>query len=227
MRSIAAARHRLAIGDDRERLEARRRQADRVRTDVAGDERAGLRRGRELDAVAIDEQADAARRRATTSRSPRRGSTVSRSTPASAAISRRLSGRSATNSSASRAVSVSSSGGGSSGRRWDDARRGHPARERGSRRPRQVVRRDRLPRSRSSVMRRTPGSRRGALVAGRRARGPGHDRTPRLGLLDHDLAPLHQLEHREERDRDDDTVTHATEEVLQDDSRVPRGAPPG
>ena len=53
MRSIAAG-HRLAVGDDRERLERRRRQPDRVRADVARDQRAGLGRGRELDPVAVD-----------------------------------------------------------------------------------------------------------------------------------------------------------------------------
>ena len=45
--------------------------------------------------------------------------------------------------------------------------------------------------------------------------------------LDDDLAPLHQLEHREERDRDDDPVADAAQQVLEHDragaARAPRG----
>ena len=50
----------LAVGDDGQGLEAGRRQPDRVRADVAGDERAALGGRRQLDPVAIDDQADAA-----------------------------------------------------------------------------------------------------------------------------------------------------------------------
>ena len=54
------ARDGLAVGDDRERLEAGGREPDRVRADVASDERAGLRRGGQLDPVAGGQQPDAA-----------------------------------------------------------------------------------------------------------------------------------------------------------------------
>ena len=57
-------RHRLAVGDDRERLERRRREADGVRADVAGDERAGVRRRDQLDAVARQDEPDPAARAA-------------------------------------------------------------------------------------------------------------------------------------------------------------------
>ena len=60
MRSTARLRHGLAVGHDRERLERGRRETDRVGADIARDERAALGRRRELDPVAIDEQADAA-----------------------------------------------------------------------------------------------------------------------------------------------------------------------
>ena len=60
MRSTARLRHGLAVGHDREGLERRRRQPDGVGADVAGDERATLRRGRQLDPVAVDQQPDAA-----------------------------------------------------------------------------------------------------------------------------------------------------------------------
>ena len=46
----------------------------------------------------------------------------------------------------------------------------------------------------------------GALLGRGRA---GDDRAPRLGLLDDDLAPLHELEHGQERDGDDDPVADA------------------
>src|SRR3954468_854317 len=49
-------RDRLAVRDDRQRLEAGGRQPDRVGADVARDERAGFRRTRELDPVAVDDQ---------------------------------------------------------------------------------------------------------------------------------------------------------------------------
>jgi hypothetical protein len=55
-----ATSSRLAVGDDRERLERRRGEADGVGPDVPGDERAALGRGRELDPVTVDEEADAA-----------------------------------------------------------------------------------------------------------------------------------------------------------------------
>ena len=58
-----------------------------------------------------------------------------------------------------------------------------------------------------------------------RGRGsPGDDRAPRLRLLDHDLAALHQLQHREERDRHDDPVAHAAEQVLEHDHAAPRAS---
>ena len=47
-----AARDRLAIGDDRQRLERRGRQADALGADVSRDQRPGLGRGRELDLLA-------------------------------------------------------------------------------------------------------------------------------------------------------------------------------
>ena len=67
-----------------------------------------------------------------------------------------------------------------------------------------------------------PGIAGGGTLLGRRA--PGHDRAPRLGLLDDDLAALHELEHREERDRDDDPVMDALEQVLEHDDVRPRSA---
>ena len=53
-------RHRLAVGHDRQRLERRGRQADRLGPDVSRDQGAAIGRGRELDPVAIDQQPDAA-----------------------------------------------------------------------------------------------------------------------------------------------------------------------
>ena len=225
-------RDRLAVGDDRQRLERRRRQADRVGADVAGDQRAALGRGRELDPVAVDQQADAAARGATTSRSPSRASTVARSVPASAAISRRDSGRSATNRSASRAASVSSIGAGASRRGSVAAGRSVGSASRGSTRRcraasgsvgRSCERLQRLVDRR--VGRRsasTPAAARSSAVV-----DAGDDRAPRLGLLDDDLAPLHELEHRQERDRDDDPVADAAEQVLEHDASARRAGPPG
>ena len=96
-----AARHRLAVGDDGQRLERGRRQPNAVGADVAGDQRARLGRRDQLDLVAGRRASRMPRSPSATSRSPRSASTVSRSMPASVAISRRASGLSATNSSAS------------------------------------------------------------------------------------------------------------------------------
>ena len=52
--------HGLAVGDDRERLERGRREADGVDADVAGDQRAGVGRRDELDAVARQHEPDPA-----------------------------------------------------------------------------------------------------------------------------------------------------------------------
>src|SRR5260221_12100528 len=54
------SRDRLAVGDDREGLEARRRQPDRVHADVSGAERACLGRGRKREPLARRDQPDAA-----------------------------------------------------------------------------------------------------------------------------------------------------------------------
>ena len=92
-------RHRLAVGDDRQGLERRRREADGVRADVAGDEGAAFRCGRELDPVAVDQQADAPRRaarprgrRAGRRRSPGPCRQARRSRAATAASRRRTGG---------------------------------------------------------------------------------------------------------------------------------------
>ena len=174
--------HGLAVGDDRQRLERRRRQPDRVGADVARDQRAGLGRGRELDAVAGDDAAGSRGRASDTSRSPSRASTVARSTPgerarsraATAAARRRTAAPRARPRSARSAVGAASSGAVGPPRR---ARR--PVRDLGSR-------------ASSSVTRTTPGSRRAARrrrpsATPPRARSsarrrPGHDRAPRLGL---------------------------------------------
>ena len=60
-----------------------------------------------------------------------------------------------------------------------------------------------------------------------RGRRAGHDRPPRLRLLDDDLAPLHQLQHREERDRDDDPVADARRAGPGARSSAHRAAPRG
>src|SRR5207247_1934874 len=46
-----------------------------------------------------------------------------------------------------------------------------------------------------------------------------YDLAPRLRLLNGDLPPLDQLEHGQERDRGDDAIPDATQQVLQDDDR--------
>ncbi|MEA2611469.1 MAG: segregation and condensation protein, partial [Chloroflexota bacterium] len=53
-------RHGLAVGDDREGLERRGRQAHRIGPDVAGDQRTGLGRRDELHPVTRQDEADAA-----------------------------------------------------------------------------------------------------------------------------------------------------------------------
>src|SRR6266540_650502 len=127
------------------------------------------------------------RSRRLTSRSPSRASTTSRSTPASVPISRRESGRSATNRRASSPASDSSPG-------VDAASPGCPAQSPGA--------------ARSSVGIRSSG--------GIIERPPDHDRAPRLRLLRNDLAPLHQLEHRQEGDRNQDPIPKARQQVLKD-----------
>ena len=85
-----APRDRLAVGDDGQRLERGRRELEPLGAGVAGDDRARLRRRRELDAVADRAGAGCRAARSSTSRSPSRASTVSESTPARLAISRRV-----------------------------------------------------------------------------------------------------------------------------------------
>ena len=84
MRSTAALRDRLAVGDDRERLERRRREPDGVRADVARDEGARLRRRSRARPGRRRARGGCPAARSDTSRSPRRASTVARSVPASA-----------------------------------------------------------------------------------------------------------------------------------------------
>src|SRR5688500_13430239 len=55
------ASHRLAIGDDRQSLQCSRRQADAVRADVSGNQRAGLGRRRQLDSITGSQQPNTAR----------------------------------------------------------------------------------------------------------------------------------------------------------------------
>ena len=198
-------RDRLAVGDDRERLERRRREADGVGADVARDQRAGLGRGRELDAVAVDAAAGCPGRASDTSRSPSRASTVSRSVPASARsrgatadARRRTAGprarpRSARSAAAPRASLVL-------GRRR--------ARRAGCAGPRSSALASARPRSRERLQRLVERRVRGVL--GHAGRGPllgRRRRGPTIGphgsaCVDDDLASLHELEHREERDRD-------------------------
>ena len=93
-----------------------------------------------------------------------------------------------------------------------------PASTSARRRPRPTGLRRSASMARCSSLTRPPrgGSRRRAA-----ADGTGHrshdDGPPRRVLLDRHLAPLHELEHREERDRHDDPVAHAGEKLLEDD----------
>ena len=59
----------------------------------------------------------------------------------------------------------------------------------------------------------------------RRGRPPGHDGTPRGGLLDDDLAPFRELEDGQERHRHD-PIVDAAEEVLEHEESA-RGGPRG
>ena len=191
-------RHRLAVGDDRERLERRRRR----RTASAPTYRATARRPPARSPARPgppDHESRMPRPRRETSRSPSRSSTVARSTPAIDAISRRDSGRSATNSSASSWPR--------SARRAPRRRRLGPSASSAARvdRGRRRRSRERLQRFVDRRPRRQPDT--GARAP--RPSSPGDDRAPRLVLLDDDLAPLHQLEHRQERDRDHDPIADA------------------
>ena len=221
-------RHRLAVGHDRQRLERRGRQPDRLGPDVPGDEGAAIGRGRELDPVAVDQQPDAA----VTERHLEVAEPGVDGRPVRAGERRDLAPR-------QRLLGDEQQG----------LERGLGQLDRGRRRGRTVGRRDvlgqrvaldlghggdRLDRvahandssdssiGASAAIAATPAAARSSGVV-----DPGHDRAPRLGLLDDDLAPLHQLEHRQERDRDDDPVAHAVEQVLEDDRWARRAGRPG
>ena len=210
---------RLPIRDDRERLERRRREADRVRADVARDQGARLGGGRELDAVAVEHEPDAPLaaatprgRRGGRPRSPGPCRRARRSRVATAAARRRTGAprgrpRSARSAGVPRATPRPPSG-----------------------RARRAVRRPRrrrpasAPRSRERLQGLVDGRLVGVRVeSGRRPllgrRGARDDRPPRHLLRHDDLASLHELEHREERDRDDDAVADAGEQVLQHERR--------
>ena len=209
-------RDRLAVGDDRERLERGRREADRVHADVAGDQRAGVRRGDELDAVAATGRAGSRGRRGATSRSPSRASTVARSTPAS--------GRDL-----------------APGERplGDEQERLELGLGELARRPGRIDVEVGLGRvSPARRLARRSRERLQALVERRVRRRRDAARAPRVvaratigphgsSCVDDDLAPLHQLEHREERDRDDDPVADAARAGPGARSSRRRGSPPG
>ncbi len=206
----ARLRDRLAIGDDRERLESRGRELDRLDPNVPGDERAGIGGSRELDAVAGEDEADPARREA-------------RLEIAEACID---------------GLAVDAREGRDLAPRQGPLGDEQESLELGLRQLRTAVRLGGRPILRGSrpveeivslvdppsaehrqrlVDRIVVGDAgRPALVWRREAR---HDRAPRLGLLDDDLAPLHQLEHRQERDRDDDPVAGAAHKLLEHDER--------
>ena len=204
-------RHGLAVGDDRQRLERCRRQPDRVGADVARDERAAFGRGRELDPVAVDQQPDAAvpQRHLEVAEPGVDGRPVRAGERRDLAARQRLLGDEQEGlegglgqldrgRAAGRTVGAAPS---VLGRRVAldvDGRR--------SARPRSLMRTTPAISSigASAAMASTPAAARssGVVVA-------GDDRTPRLGLLDDDLASLHELEHRQERDRDDDPVADA------------------
>ena len=99
------ARHRLAVGDDGQRLQRRRREPHGVRAEVSGDEWPALGRCAEHDLLAGGDEPDAGSR-SSTSRSPRRASTSSAPRPVRLRSSARVRGRSATKRSASRSATV-------------------------------------------------------------------------------------------------------------------------
>ena len=215
----------LPVGHDREGLERRRRQPHGVGPDVARDERAALGRGRELDAVAVDRaagcRATAATprgRRGGRRRSPGPSRQAPRSRAATAAARRRTAAprgrpRSARSAAARLLGGIVVIGpavhrGCVLSVRASSSRHANDSSDSSSG-PSAGVRRD---------------ARGAPFLGGRRA---GHDRAPRLGLLDDDLAPLHQLEHGQERDRDDDAIADAAQQVLEDHGRRVAQAPRG
>ena len=206
------ARDRLAVGHDRERLEAGRREADRVGADVAGDERTGLRRGRQLDPIPHREQPDA-HGSAGRPRGPRAARPPSRHRRRRSPRSRVATAASRRRTGAPRAPPRSARPG--AGRSFDV--RARSAARRGSTRSRAIDPRscERLQRSRRAARPRRPRPRRPRRAPRRSC--AGGDRPERLGLLDDDLAPLHQLEHREEGHGDHDTIMDAREQVLEHD----------
>ena len=122
IRSIGRLRDGLPVGDDRERLERRRRQAGRLR-----DRRSGRSASPASGAVTSATRSPSTTSRMPrparlTSRSPSRALTVSAPAPVRVAISRRESGRSATNRRASSCASVRSSPGRPSAGRPSPAR---------------------------------------------------------------------------------------------------------
>ena len=183
-------RDRLAVGDDRERLERGRRQADRVGADVAGDQRAGLGRRDELDPVAVDDEADAALGEAHLEVAEAR---VDRR-PIDAGERRDLAPGERPLGDEQQRLELGLGQLGAAlldGRQPPDRLRCRPRPRSASSLPGPVVS--------SSVTRTTPGTRRAAILVGRaggcdvpRPSSPGDDRAPRLGLLDDDLAPLHR-----------------------------------
>ena len=209
----------------------RRRQADRVRADVARDERAGLRRGRQLDPVAIDEQPDAA----VAERRPRGRRGAASTVVAVDAGERgdlapgerplgdeqqRLEGRLGQLDRRRSSVAAAGASHGSAVGRAVDVR---PTASGVARVVGHANDSRRLVERASSSIAPAPDRPRRAP----RRSWPGDDRAPRLGLLDDDLAPLHQLEHRQERDGDDDPVADARQQVLEDDRRARRAGPRG
>ena len=217
-------RDRLAIGDDGQRLERRRGQPDGVRADIAGDEGAALGGGGELDPVAVDEQADAAlaERNLEVAQPGVDGRPVRAGEGCDLAPRQRLlgdeqerlegglgqldRGGAAPRLAASAALGAAGVSTRLGGVRLDG-----------------VASRERLQRSRRAARRR-PSTPAAARSCGRRR--AGDDRAPRRRLLDDDLASLHELEHGQERDRDDDPVADPVEQVLEHDRRgVAQGRP--
>ena len=204
---MADSRDRLAVRDDGERLERGGREPDGVGADVASDERAALRRrwparrGRrradEPDASVGERDLEVAQAGIDRRRGPCR--------PASA-ISRRESGRSATNRSASRAVSVSSIGGdGPSARSTaNDSSVSSSG-------------------SSSSGSGPTPAA---ARLAHRRASARGRRSGPTGTACSTTISRRFiELEHGQERDGDDDAIADPAEQVLEDDRRARRAGP--
>ena len=198
-----AARHRLAIGHDGERLHRRRGQPDRVRADVAGDE---ARRSRAPSPARPGRREDQAgcRGRGAPPRGRRGGRRPSRGPSRRAPRSRAA-------TAAARRRTGAPRGRPRSGRRPVAPRASVPASD-GLAPDRDVVGHANDSRSRRS------GTSAATVAASSVARGD--DRTPRLVLLDDDLAPLHELQHGQERDRDDDPVAHAAQQVLEHDRRA-------